>query len=294
MANEPDDGHAHQLNTEQTPAVGLITERLVRDDLVLFVNCRKGHPTVVFLHGLAGYGGEWLPVISHLVRSIGLVIPDQRGHGKSRSEGSISVERVDLVGDVVAAIESFAASSPVVLVGQSMGGVVATYVAGYRPDLVSSLVLIEAGMEAISEQQLNRLSQWFDSWSAGFRNESEAREFFDEDAPSTQAWVQGLENREGRLKGRFDQAQMVDLMRSLEAEPGWAEWAKIAADRVLVTASSSNLPDAEVERMLELAPETKHIKVSDSGHDVHLDQPEAVAAIIGQVLNKTGRNPTRH
>lgn len=89
---------------------------------------------VVFLHGAAGssatYG--WLPDLGRTV-----VRPDFRGHGRSaRTPGEY------LIGDYVDdAIEVLRETGPAVLVGHSLGGVVAWTIAQREPELVTSIVL---------------------------------------------------------------------------------------------------------------------------------------------------------
>lgn len=247
---------------------------------------REGVPAILFLHGLAGYGGEWLGVCDHLATSVGLLIPDQRGHGSSG--GRSSVGRADLVGDAVAVIEGIGGGGPVVVVGQSMGGIVGTYLASERPDMVAALVLIETGMEALTEIQLDALVVWFESWSSGFDSEAEAVAFFGGSPRSARVWVDGLERRDGRLTGRFDPAQMVEMMRNLASSPRWIEWESIDVDTTLVTASSTALNDTDVSRMLHTSPRTHHVTIGDSGHDVHMDQPASVERVIKEAIRRAG------
>lgn len=268
------------------PVMRLVERRIVRAEVELSVLQRPGDPVVLFLHGLAGYGGEWLGVISHLTESVGLLVPDQRGQGASRSAGQIGVDQADLVGDAVELIEALADGGPVVAVGQSMGGIVGTFLASSHPDLVAALVLIETGMKAMSDEEMMHLRNWLDSWSAGFANVADAREFFGIGTDSAQIWIDGLKWRNERLVSRFDPNQMLDLIRNLASEPRWAEWESIKADKTVVTASSSAVDRTDVARMLELAPSTDHITIRDSGHDAHLDQPKAVATVISQVAGR--------
>jgi pimeloyl-ACP methyl ester carboxylesterase len=106
----------------------------------------EGAPPVVLLHGLSGARTTYAAVVDHLVRQavhhgwVQVVAADLRGHGES---SHTAIERYDAAGyaaDVVALIEHLDAG-PVLLVGHSLGGVVATAVAQQRPDLVVRLLL---------------------------------------------------------------------------------------------------------------------------------------------------------
>ena len=98
-------------------------------------------PPVVFLHGVAGSMRTyaWLPEAIADGRRI--VRVDLRGHG--RSEHAPGAYDVDSYGeDVVEALRE-TVGRPAVLVGHSLGGVVAWWVAQRRPELVVAAFLEE-------------------------------------------------------------------------------------------------------------------------------------------------------
>ena len=262
------------------------TVQLQRNEVELWADARPGQPVVLFLHGLAGHRGEWAQVIARLDESVGVIALDQRGHGVSYSGRSVPVDRVSYVGDAIAVVEAFVGRGPVVAVGQSMGGIVALLLAHERPDLVSSVVLIEVGMEAMEDSETAALDRWLRSWPPAFADAAEARDFFGTDARSTSAWVEGLQETGGGLVARFDRSQMLDTMRSVAGRDRWSEWVDIESPLTLVRASSSMVADSDVERMLRTQPGSELIDVDDSGHNVHLDQPEAVADIVMRVVKR--------
>ncbi|MFY9342659.1 MAG: alpha/beta fold hydrolase [Planctomycetota bacterium] len=98
-------------------------------------------PPYVFLHGLGSVrGGEkstsllaWASA-----RGRGFLRFDQRGHGES--SGRIGVTKVsDLIADAVRVLER---TGPAVVVGSSLGGIVAAHATARRPDLVRGLALL--------------------------------------------------------------------------------------------------------------------------------------------------------
>lgn len=245
----------------------------------LSVAVRKGTPTVLLLHGLAGHGAEWSAVVDCLDSSIGVINPDQRAHGRSWQLGAVNVDRSNYVSNAADLVEQFAVG-PIVAVGHSMGGIVATLLAHKRPDLVSQLVLIECGMSAMDADQLAGLEAWFGTWPEVFADEVEALEFFGSDTPATRAWIQGLRADSGGLRRRFEPAAMVETMRQLAATSRWREWSEIDVPMTLIRASLSSLSDSDVNWMLSRRPSTRMVLVDGSGHDVHLDRPEKVAAVL--------------
>lgn len=239
----------------------------------------------MFLHGLAGHGGEWKPVCGLIDDSVGVIAPDQRGHGESWAGVDVEVDRSAYVGDAVGLIEQFAPGR-VIVVGQSMGGLVGVYLAASRPDLVEHLVLIEAGIRPMAEADLKTLEAWLNRWPERFASEEEAAQFFGSDIPSTPAWVDGLARTPDGLLRRFDPETMLLAMRALAGTSRAQEWIEISAPTTLLRASNSVLPDVEVDEMVAARPNTQVIEVEHSGHDVHLDQPERVATVLADIARR--------
>jgi len=254
------------------------------DDVDLNVRGRPGSPTVLFLHGLAGHGGEWIPVIEHLDAAAGVIAPDQRAHGASfHPTQTCDLGREAFVADGIRLIEAFA-DEPIVVVGQSMGGIAALLIAHARPDLVKHLVLVEAGISAMTEDDLAGLRQWFESWPQSFADADEAMDFFGRDAPSTPAWVSGLERSAHGLTARFRIEEMMEAIRSLGLTNRSSEWQALTIPATLISAANGFLDAAELADMKALRPTTTVVTVDDAGHDVHLDQPVTVARLIAAVL----------
>ena len=96
-------------------------------------------------HGYGEHAGRYAHVAEHLVRHGGAVYaPDHLGHGRSEGERAL-VERVDDVVDDLHAVARNARgehpSLPVVLIGHSMGGIVATRYAQLHGGELAALVL---------------------------------------------------------------------------------------------------------------------------------------------------------
>lgn len=102
---------------------------------------------VLLLHGIGRYGTAWRHVVDRLEgRPVRVVAFDLLGFGASPKPERIKYTTDDHAQAVIAAIERYQLvrrGSKLILVGHSMGCLIAVRVARLRPDLVKHLVLYE-------------------------------------------------------------------------------------------------------------------------------------------------------
>lgn len=106
----------------------------------------SGQTAIMYMHGWAGSGEHFDEVIGELdLNALRVITMDFRGHGDS--EKAVKPYDLDRIADDVWTIADAAGAASVVLVGFSMSGKFAQYVALRRPDRVLGLVLV-AGFPA--------------------------------------------------------------------------------------------------------------------------------------------------
>jgi pimeloyl-ACP methyl ester carboxylesterase len=101
-------------------------------------------PLVVAVHGLGGSAWNWLAVAPQLTESCRLLAIDLAGHGRTPAAGRATTVTANrrlldrFLRDVV--------GEPVVLVGNSMGGLITLLEAAKSPDLVRAAVLVDPAL----------------------------------------------------------------------------------------------------------------------------------------------------
>jgi pimeloyl-ACP methyl ester carboxylesterase len=106
-----------------------------------------GGPVVVAVHGLGGSCLNWAAVAPLLTPHCRVLAPDLAGHGLTEARG-----RGTSVGANQVLLHRFietVADRPVILVGNSMGGLVALLEAAAEPDAVAGLVLVDAALPLV-------------------------------------------------------------------------------------------------------------------------------------------------
>jgi pimeloyl-ACP methyl ester carboxylesterase len=99
-------------------------------------------PPLLFIHGAGGAHSNWLSLIKQLQprRCLTLDLP---GHGLSAGDGHDTIENYAAV--VKQFIAGFLSGTKGVLLGHSMGGLVASCFASQNPDLTAGLILVASG-----------------------------------------------------------------------------------------------------------------------------------------------------
>jgi 2-succinyl-5-enolpyruvyl-6-hydroxy-3-cyclohexene-1-carboxylate synthase len=125
------------------------------------------NPTLVLVHGFTGSAHDFSLVVDELATDRRVVTVDQRGHGHSTKTGTVEGYTLDqLVADLVALVDAVG-GGPVDLLGHSMGGRVAMGVVLRRPDLVSSLVLMDTSAWSFlppDEDIRQRVNAWVEAF----------------------------------------------------------------------------------------------------------------------------------
>jgi pimeloyl-ACP methyl ester carboxylesterase len=100
---------------------------------------------VLLLHGLASDSHDWIWQLPALSERYRVIAPDLVGHGRSTARpGHYGL--LDLADDAAKLLEQLGCR-PAVVIGHSLGGVIANALAVERPELVASIVGIDAGLE---------------------------------------------------------------------------------------------------------------------------------------------------
>lgn len=132
----------------------IATQRLPVNDVELAWSERgagaPGAPTLVLVHGFSGAGLDFALVADELASDRRVVTLDQRGHGHSTKTGRLEGYSLEqLVADLAVVLETVG-DGPVDLLGHSMGGQVVMGLVLSRPDLVSSLVLMDTSARSFT------------------------------------------------------------------------------------------------------------------------------------------------
>jgi pimeloyl-ACP methyl ester carboxylesterase len=257
-------------------------------------------PRVVFVHGLFGQGRNWTTIAKGLADRHRVTLVDLPDHG--HSPWSDRVDYLDMAGRLAEELASY--GEPVTLVGHSMGGKVAMQLALRRPELLRALVVVDiapveyplkGGRTDDPDEEASPFAEYIAAMRAidldRLTGRSEADRALEDVVPSRMVrgfLLQNLE-REGTAGWRW-RLNLAVLERDLDRLRGFPEpppGARFDGPVLwLAGASSHYVLDRDRDRMDELFPQTRLVRVKNAGHWVHSEQPEIVLQTLRRFLDR--------
>lgn len=239
-------------------------------------------PPVVFLHGLMGHRRDWDALIDRVGARYRVIVVDQRGHG--RAAWTPTYRLSELAGDAIGLIEQFGVG-PVPVVGHSMGAMVALAVAARRPELVERIALIDFVPESLTTDFAHQLPEALAALAeARYRSVDEA--VVEWRAGNPLAQVDLLRNyvahalvagTDGALRWGFDAYGLQSFITGVTPDEMWAAIDAVACPALVVRGEHSPLTTrAQVEAVARRLGDAHVVEISGGGHDLGVEQPDAV------------------
>jgi pimeloyl-ACP methyl ester carboxylesterase len=276
---------------EQTFSTGPVT--------LNYAATREPGPPLVLLHGVTMRWQAWLPLAPFVSQQWQVFAPDFRGHGRSsRVPGGYRGE--DFSADIITFLEH-RIQQPAVLFGHSLGGLVTTYVAAVRPDLVRAIILGDSPvyMESIANSAYPELFATIRDYLVQGMSPQELvcalantevrsplgcacmKDLPFNDEAFLRWWAQSLLQLDpevlemaidGRLAENWRGLEFVRQIRCpvmlMQADPKWGG---------IMTAE-------DVACAKSVLHDVVHVCLEGVGHALHIYQPQPVARVLGNFL----------
>lgn len=237
----------------------------------------QGRP-IVFIHGLGWDYSLWGGAMTRLSDRYRTIAGDTRGHGDSdKPAGPYSVQ--DFADDWAELIRTLA-DEPALVVGFSLGGMIAQVLALDHPDLVGALMLVNTSCRspAIGSAHLR------ERVAAGEREGPAAAAMLAARSVFSQAWrdthpaelAEFVEWRVGH-----DQQALGASMRAASNFDVTDRIGSLAIPVLVVTARDDRImPAADQDVLAATIPGAGHATIADTGHMLQIEQSEAFEDLL--------------
>lgn len=283
-----------------------------RDDVEVHTACWDGPegPVFVAVHGLGGSHVNWALLAPHLAQHGRVYAPDLAGFGLTVPTGRKATvpDNLDLLAGFIRTVSP---TAPVILLGNSMGGLLSLLLAGTRPRLVERLVLVAPAsprpLRAPFDAEILRNFALMAAPGIGERvlaarqrrttPDEQVRQTMllcaaDPDSLDDDMIDEHVDMARRRREMPHAQAAMLQATRSLLLTVGpraaglWRAVRNVEAPTLLLHGGRDRLvTPTGIEAVARKRPDWTHITYSDLGHIPMLEAPKRVAEDIDTWLD---------
>ncbi|KAF1852177.1 alpha/beta-hydrolase [Cucurbitaria berberidis CBS 394.84] len=256
------------------------------EDLNIFYTLHgdASNPPFLLIHGWTCDSTDWSWTIPALIEKYYVVTIDLRGHGHSSAPESTTYTIKDSADDAVALLEELKLTKDVLVMGHSMGGIMASVLTGLYPEIFRGLVIIDPPYWRTKKFWADMLPKW-DELQNGFLFVTMA--FGNQLPPEMPPWMMtwyGLRAQataEHAVVKSLQGAFAPDMLGQQEAH---AELVKgRAIPRLGVYMREENV---ENEKKLGVGAKDEIVQLADAGHWLHHMKPDEFNGILTKWLEK--------
>lgn len=241
----------------------------------------SGRP-IVFIHGLGWDCTLWTPQIRRLSARYTVIAADTRGHGGTdKPPGPYSIPQ--FAEDWAALIERVCAE-PTLIVGFSLGGMIAQRIAVTWPELVGALILAGTTCRIPSNSR-----QHMDSRLAAMRDQGPVAAA---QVAAKSVYSEGWRARNPDILAAFvnwraaqNQTALMDAMLATTEFDVTGALPKVSVPTLVITGAADTLiqPEAQAE-IAKHIPGAQHKLIADAGHMASVEATEAFDRIVDGFL----------
>tara|TARA_R110002072_G_scaffold3803_4_gene27160 strand:+ start:2733 stop:3896 length:1164 start_codon:yes stop_codon:yes gene_type:complete len=259
----------------------------------LHINCiGSGNPTVIIDSGIGGFSLEWIKIQNSLADKLKICSYDRAGYGWSDpGPGPRTTARIS--NELRLLLTASKISGPYVLVGHSFGGYNIRYFASKYAGLTAGLILVDSSHpEQFNTEELKRVEQRQEKKT--YKNSYKVRIFhpiIPESYPSENKRIafrlmSSMKSRNTTLNELDNMEISAQQVAKQTNHPPYIFPVTILTRGKRVW-SNDELGEQREQQWLRLqnnlkniSMQSRHFLAKESGHVIHLDQPEFVAMNI--------------
>ena len=249
------------------------------------------NPDVLCLHGFMGSATDWQDVATAIGDRALCIALDLPGHGGSLDLTPEAYTMEGTARAVVRTLDELEARRPVI-VGYSMGGRLALYLALRYPERCTGLFLESAspGLESAGEREARRVADEEKAKrleSGDFENF--LRDWYRQPLFAPLAREEMLLWRTIEARRRNDPSELARSLRGMGtgSQPSlWEALESLAVPALAVTGELDGKYAGISSRMASICAKVESVVVPGVGHNVHDEAPAQYVALLGRFLDR--------
>ncbi len=234
---------------------------------------------LILLHGFMGCKEDWTDIIDGLKISRRCIAIDLPGHGDTKVNAEDSLFTIENTAGGIIELTDNLGIDTFDLLGYSMGGRLALYIAVHYPERVTKLILESSspGLKTHKEQENRRIN---DLLLGDKIMSMEMSDFISQwyDMPLFKSIKQN-DGYEG-LRFRRMLNDKTGLVKSLKYmgtgfQPSlWAEWEALGIETLLIAGEYDKKYTTIANKMCKLNPNARLEIIADTGHNLHFERSD--------------------
>ena len=258
---------------------------------------RPGAPRVLLLHGFLGSGADWHTVATHPDFEFDALAPDLPGHGLTEAPDGPDGHSMAATARALIDLIEREAFSPCGLIGYSMGGRLALYLALQHPEHFDWLVLESAspGLDSEDERAARRQhdARWIERLQMGslpeFLREWYAQPIF----ASLREHPDFPHLLQRRLRHRAEGLiQSLRHMGTGVMPSLWPKLPELSVPTLLLAGERDPKFVAILSQMQNRCKNARFVVAKDTGHNIHFEHPDLFVKTIHEFIQNRRRGKT--
>lgn len=252
-------------------------------DIEMYYELTGEGDSLLLIHGLGSSTHDWEEQVPAFSQKFQVITIDLRGHGQTdKPKGPYSIQM--FAEDIAGLLKKLGVKLTNVL-GISLGGGVAFQLAVDYPDLVKSLIIVNAGIEIPMDSfkmKLEAFKRIFIVKLVGMKKMGEVL------APRLFIKPEQEELRK-KLIERWAENDKKAYLSAMRALIGWTirdQLNKINFPTLVIGSDEDYAPSSVKEEYTALIPNAKFIEIKDARHAVPIEKPKEFNEIVMRFLSE--------
>jgi len=254
---------------------------------------QSGLKNVLFIHGFTGSSHDWKNTIVQLPGNFNYYAIDLIGHGNSDSPNIKELYYADSLVNQLKEFTSEVINNKFILIGYSMGGRAALSYSVKYPETIEGLIL-ESSTAGIKDENERKERIKKDEEIASYIFHHSIDEFIDYwmdlDIFNTQKRFANSKLEEiKKSKLNNNKTGLSNFLRGFgtgQMPPLYDQLRNITARILLISGNLDEKFRLINNEMVSLFPSADHISIKNSGHNTHLERPEAFVKTVSKFLDE--------